>query len=75
MKQIIDNAFAVLAVMFDKIPLLNKFKGYRTAIGFVGLAIVTVLHIKGIGSPELLTSLDVGFTAITALALNAKGRE
>ena len=74
MKDLINGAFNVLAVLFDKVPVLNKLKGYRSAVGFVGLAVVSVLQLKTIGSPEVLAALQVGFTGFTALALNAKGR-
>ncbi|MDX1902103.1 MAG: hypothetical protein SFW66_08925 [Gammaproteobacteria bacterium] len=75
MKQFIEGVFTLLAVLFDKVPLLNKLSGYRTVLGFLGLAVVSVLKMKGIGSDELLTSLQIGFTALSALALNSKGRE
>lgn len=72
MKQLIDGGFKLLAILFDKIPVLNKFKGYRTVAGFVGLAVLAALKLNGIGNPDILSSLEIGFVALTALALNAK---
>lgn len=75
MKQFIDGIFNILAILFDKIPVLNKLKGFRSVAGLLGLAVVAVLKAKGIGSPELMSGLEIGFIGLTTLALNAKGRE
>lgn len=75
MKQFIEGAFGILSTLFDKIPVLNKFKGYRTVLGFLGLAVCAVLKAKGIGDAGTLQALEYGFMGLTALALNAKGRE
>ena len=72
MKKIVETLFEVLAVAFYKIPLLNKLKGYRSIIGFVGLAVFVFLDVKGIGDKDLLKTIEVGLTGFTALALNAK---
>lgn len=72
MKELIAGLFQLLAVLFDKIPLLNKLKGYRTVLGLVGLAVVTALQISGVGSADVLQALQLGFTGLSALALNAK---
>jgi len=75
MAGIIGGIFDFLAAMFDKVPGLNKFKGYRSVLGFAGLAVTTVLKAQGIGSPELLNAFEIGFTGFTFLSLNSKGRE
>lgn len=75
MNNVLTTIFDFLAVAFDKIPVLNKFKGYRAILGFVGLGITEFLAIKGYVSGDLRSGLTIGFTGLTALALNAKGRE
>ena len=75
MQKIITTIFDFLAVGFDKIPVLNKFKGYRSVLGFIGLAIVKGLAIKGLIGTDLESYLNAGFSSLTILALNAKGRE
>jgi hypothetical protein len=75
MKSAIEGVFKGLALAFDKIPFLDKFKGYRTVLGLVGLALVLILKLQGVGSPELLQVLEMGFGGFAMLALNAKGRE
>lgn len=75
MQKIITTIFDFLAVGFDKIPVLNKIKGYRSVLGFIGLAIVKGLEIKGVISGEIKDSLEIGFTVFTGLALNSRGRE
>ncbi len=74
MSGIVKGVFDVVAVLFDKIPLLDKLKGYRSALGLVGLAVISILQMKGIGSPDTLSALELGFLAFTGLALNAKVR-
>ena len=75
MRQFVEGAFELLAVLFDKIAILNRFKGYRTIIGFIGLGIVKLLTLKGILSdPTLINTLEMGLIAWSAMALNAKGR-
>lgn len=75
MQKIITTLFDFLAVGFDKIPVLNKFKGYRSVLGFIGLAVVKVLAVKGLVGSDLESYLNAGFSGLTILALNAKGRE
>lgn len=75
MNKVLSTIFDFLAVGFDKIPVLNKLKGYRSVLGFVGLALVEVLSAKGIVSGELKDGLVLGFAAYTGLSLNSKGRE
>lgn len=74
MKSLIESGFEVLAVLFDKIPFLSKLKGYRSVLGFVGLAVVNVLSLKGVVDQTTANILNGGFIAYTGLALNAKGR-
>jgi len=75
MKDVIGTIFSFLSVAFDKIPMLSKFKGYRSVLGLVGLAVVMVLQQLGVGSEELLGYLNIGFLAFTGLSLNAKANE
>jgi len=70
----ISAVFEVIATLFDKIPWLSALKGYRSVLGFIGLGVTAFLHAKGIGSPDLLSSLEAGFLIFTGLSLNAKGR-
>lgn len=74
MKNIINNIFELLASAFDNIPGLKKIKGYRSLIGFIGLAIVAILRQLGIGDPAVLSAVEYGFIGFTTLALNSKGR-
>lgn len=67
-----NNIFQVLAVAFDKIPFLSKFKGYRTVLGLLGLAVLGVLRLKGIGDPTVMESLNISLLGFTGLALNSK---
>jgi len=75
MQKIITTLFDFLAVGFDKIPVLNKIKGYRSILGFIGLAIVKGLASEGLIGSDLDIYLTAGFASFTGLALNAKGRE
>ena len=72
MKELISGVFKLLDVGFDKLPFMTKIKGYRTVLGLVGLAVATVLAKIGVGPEWLHQSLEIGFTAWTALALNSK---
>ena len=73
MKDVIAGIFKFLAIGFDQIPFLNKFKDYRTVLGFLGMAVILTLKINGvIKSDELFNALQIGFGSFTALALNAK---
>jgi hypothetical protein len=74
MKQLIDGAFEVLATLFNKIPILNKLQGYRAVLGYLGLAVTTLLSANGLISVEAAGALAVGFNTFKDLALNAKGR-
>jgi hypothetical protein len=75
MGKFISTIFDFLAVAFDKIPLLNKLKGYRSVLGLIGLAVVEILSAKGVIGGELKDGLVVGLSSYAALSLNAKGRE
>lgn len=75
MQTFVKGIFDFLAVLFDKIPFLTKFKGYRAVIGYVGLAVTTTLTLKGVLSTEQALPIIAGFEMFKDLALNAKGRE
>jgi len=72
MKDVIGGFFNVISVLFDKIPILNKFKGYRSVVGFVGLGVLAVLKINDIGDADIIAALQIGFEGFTALSLLAK---
>jgi uncharacterized membrane protein len=75
MKVFIEGLFELAAVLFDKVPVLNKLKGYRTVLGFVGLGVVKLLALKGVLSdPTTITMIEAGLMGWTVLAVNAKGR-
>ncbi len=74
MTNVINSIFQILAVLFDKIPVLNKFKGLRTLLGLVGLLATYILDTYTGSSDAVVLPLYLGFTALTGLALNAKGR-
>lgn len=70
----VEKIFDVLAVVWDKIPGINKLKGARSIIGLLGLAIVAALQAYGVGSATVLSEVQVGLLAFVGLSLNAKGR-
>lgn len=74
MNVIINKLFDLAAEYFDKIPGLNKIKGARTIVGFVGMAVVAGLQANHVGNSDVLLGLQIGFSSFTGLALNAKGR-
>lgn len=74
MNSLISSVFDVLSIAFDKVPGLSKIKGYRSVIGLLGLAALTVLRIKGVGDETTLSTIEIGLLAFTGLALNAKTR-
>jgi len=71
----VNQLFELLAVLFDKIPFLEKFKGYRAVLGFIGVGVVTFLQMRGVGEPLFMNTLQGLFLGFTGLALNAKGRD
>ena len=74
-QQIIESIFDALAIGFDKIPLLNKIKNWRSIIFSLCLVAVAFLHKYGVlTDPTILKYLYIGFTSLIAAALNAKGR-
>ena len=75
MKDLIKGVFDFAAMAFDKMPMLKKFSGYRSLVGFVGLAVVAFLKTKGMLDADVLKALEYGFIGFTALSLNAKGRK
>lgn len=75
MAELIGKLFSYLAIGFDKIPVLNKVKGLRTILGFVGLGVIAGLNAYGVGDVEIKKAIEAALLAWTALALNAKGRE
>lgn len=66
--------FDLLAKGFDSIPVLNKFKGYRSAMGLVAMGAVYALDAAHIGPGTLSQTLNPYLTTFTGLALNAKAR-
>lgn len=75
MQTIISKIFDMLALGFDKIPLVKELKGGRSIIGFAGLAVVAGLQAYGIGNLEILGYVQDGLYVFIGLALNSKGRE
>ena len=71
MKQIFD----FLAVAFDKIPVLNKFKGWRSPAGLIALGVLYSLDALNVGGGGLGPMMAPYLIPFTCLALNAKGRE
>lgn len=74
LNKIIELIFSGLNTAFDKIPLLNKIKGLRSIIGFVGAGVTKALLAAGVGDASYMDMIFAGFVGFTALALNAKGR-
>jgi len=74
MTSIIEQIFGFITYAFEKIPLLNKFKGWRSVLGFIGLGVIAILQMQHIGSVELLNALHYGFLGFTGLSLLAKGQ-
>ena len=75
MNSIVNGIFDFIGGLFDKVPVLNKLKGYRTVLGLIGLAVVSVLQAKHIGDPALLSNIQLGLLTWTGLSLNSKGRD
>lgn len=75
MKDLISKVFEGLAFVFDKIPGLNKLKGGRSILGFIGLAVVAGLKAYGVGDPQILGYVNDGLLVFIGLSLNAKRRE
>ena len=74
MKQLIETAFEVLAVGFNKIPFMKKLEGWRSIMGLAGLLIVSILKKQGLIPDDVSLDLILGFSVWTGLALNSKGR-
>lgn len=72
MNQIIPLIFKGLAVAFDKIPVLNKLKGYRAALGLVVRGALLGLDVANVGGGHLSATYGVYLDVFTGLALNAK---
>lgn len=72
MQSIIAKIFDALALVFDKIPGLNKIKGARSMVGLLGLAVVAGLQAYNVGSPEILKAVWDGLLVFTGLALLVK---
>ena len=75
MKVLINRLFEGLALVFDKIPGLNKLKGGRTILGLVGLAVLAGLKAYGVGDQAIEGYIWDALLVFTGLSLNAKGRE
>lgn len=71
----VKQIFDFLAVAFDKIPFLNKFKGWRSPAGLLALAILYGLDAAHIGGGDLGPMMAPYLIPFTCLALNAKGRK
>lgn len=71
----LDQIFGFLAKAFDTIPMMSKIKGYRSAIGLVGLTALYILDAAHVHGGTSVATYGVYFTTFTGLALNAKGRE
>lgn len=74
MGEAIQKLFEYLSLAFDKIPLLNKIKGFRFLFASVGMATCYGLMQYGVGNHEIVNAFYYGFLALAGLALNAKGR-
>ena len=72
MVEIINTIFKGLAIAFDKIPFLNKIKGYRSVLGFVGMGVIALLKMQGIGDAGVLDAINIGLIGFAGLSLNAK---
>jgi hypothetical protein len=70
-----EKIFSTLAVGFDKIPLLNKIKGYRSEIGIAGCLLVYILNSLGKVDDATALKLNGFIFTYTGAALNAKGRK
>lgn len=73
--KVVTAIFDFLATAFDKIPLLNKLSGWRAVIGYLGLAVTTILWQQGVITQAHAIPVLAGFEAFKDLALNAKGRD
>lgn len=71
MKELTGAIFRGLTMLFDSVPLLNKFKGLRSIIGFVGLAVVYGLKAQTELNPEILSYVEIGLIGFTGVALVA----
>ena len=71
---VIPAVLDIAAQVFDKVPLLNKLKGYRSAIGLALLAVCYGLDAAQIGPGTLAATCGPSLLAFTGLALNAAGR-
>jgi hypothetical protein len=71
MKALVEGIFKGVTLLFDSVPFLNRFKGYRSVLGFVGLAVVAILRATSEIDPDTLVYLDTGFLAFTGISLLA----
>ena len=72
MKEIFSKVFTLLAVGFDKIPILNKLKGARTVVGLLLMAVAYALFANGVINETVYQYAEWSFTIFTGLSLNAK---
>ena len=70
----IDMIFDFLAKAFDNVPVLNKFKGYRTALGVLLYAVAHGLDAANIHGGGWVAMATGPLAVFTGLSLNAKGR-
>ena len=59
---------------FDKIPVLAKLKGYRSAIGLVLLALLSGVNAYHPIDPSIFQMIQGSLVVFTGLSLNASGR-
>jgi len=74
MQSLIAQIFDFLAGAFDAIPLINKLKGARSILGFIGMAVISALKAYGIGDPVIEGYIFDGLLIFCGLSLNAKSR-
>ena len=72
MNLLIQYFFSFLATAFDQIPGLNQFRGYRSAIGILLIAIVHFLDAAKISPEGFKEVAEPILITFTGLALNAK---
>lgn len=74
MLKFIPTVFEVLGALFNKIPVLNKLKGYRSFLGLGLLAVVVTLDHFNVAGGGFTNATWPYIAAYTGLALNASGR-
>lgn len=70
----IPTAFEIIGIGFDKIPALNRLKGYRSAICLIAMGVINGIDYANIGPGNLGNMLNPYLVVFTGLSLNASGR-